>query len=203
MGCGIGGLTTLVAEAGYDVYGVDVTDANIEETNKLLPGKASYGDITRLKFNNEFDGFVCGEVVEHIKDQEGMVRNLNQILKPNGVGVISTALNPKLWNVEDHWSGHVKRYTVQDFTKLFERHGFVVENFRFFGPLHKAYFFWFYIPLIRKDLEAGRQPDFGNAKIKKASILKRLLFWLFHFDLLFSRWNNGIYFIVTVRKVHG
>jgi len=200
VGCGIGGLSSLIAEGGYDVYGVDVTKENIEEASKFLPGKISYGDICDLPFCNEFDGLVCGEVVEHIKDQEGMVRNLNKILKLNGVGVISTAFNPKLWNVEDEWSGHVKRYTVEDFTALFERHNFVVEDFRFFGPLHKAYFFWFYIPLIKKDLESGKQPDVENETVKKATFLKWLAFWLFHFDLLFSKWQNGIYFIVTVRK---
>ena len=53
-----------------------------------------HGDVNKpLSIDREFDVIVIGNLIEHLSNFEGLLNNINRLLKPDGVVLISTA-NP-------------------------------------------------------------------------------------------------------------
>ena len=102
-------------------------------------------DITSMKIYDDksFDIFICSHVLEHIEKDRIAMKELNRILKPNGVGLI---LVPILLNVDksienksylksEHlrWkyfgqNDHVRLYSKNDFVYRLQESGFNVEQ---------------------------------------------------------------------------
>lgn len=82
-----------VVEIAADTLGVDyLSDAVAILSQRGY--KVVQGDVTEpLKINRCFDVIVVGNLIEHLSNFEGLMKNLNRLLKPNGVILISTA-NP-------------------------------------------------------------------------------------------------------------
>ncbi len=86
-------------------------------------------DITRLPFARcSFDLVVCSEVLEHIQDHCGAVREIARVLKPEGHLVISV---PRRWPETVCWAlsgqyrrspgGHVRIYGHRRLIRIVER----------------------------------------------------------------------------------
>ena len=58
-------------------------------------------DATRLPFaDNSFDKIICSEVLEHIENYQGVLREINRVLKPEGILAISV---PRTWPEKVCW----------------------------------------------------------------------------------------------------
>lgn len=96
-GSGFGVYSILMAEAGYDVMGVDI---NEEEIRLAKEWAAARGVQDRIDFRvgdletmpglaEAFDLIVCSEVLEHLERPETGARNLHRMLKPGGRAIVS------------------------------------------------------------------------------------------------------------------
>ena len=149
LGCGNGAFSKKLAELGYDVVGVDTSESGIAQAR--LGGHAvrfetgsAYDDL-KSQFG-EFDCLVSLEVVEHLYSPKTFAANLNQLLKPGGLVLISTPFHGYWKNLvmaitgkmDAHfmalWEhGHIKFWSVRTLTKLLENEGLKVEPFLFAG----------------------------------------------------------------------
>ena len=95
IGCGDGIFPIELAKRGYSVVGVDL---NVKSVNyakyfsKRSEVKIDFlvGDACHLPFANEsFDIILCSEVLEHIKDDEGAIREIERVLKQNGLLILT------------------------------------------------------------------------------------------------------------------
>ena len=91
LGCGTGVLTTALAELGYDVTGVDISQAMLD---KIKPSSEAgritlrQGDVYKLPFDERsFDGIVTRWVIPHFRDWPTILKEAARVLRPGGVMV--------------------------------------------------------------------------------------------------------------------
>lgn len=77
-----------------------------------MRGAVHEAELTALPFADEsFDAVVLGEVLEHVEDDAGGLREVARVLCPGGAVAISVPRNPAWFGPSDRWAGHVRRYT--------------------------------------------------------------------------------------------
>ena len=73
------------------------------------------------------------DVLEHVEDDHAFLKNLNNLLVPNGKIYISVPAYSFLWSNEDDLGGHYRRYTLDLLEKKLKQTGFRL--------LYKTYIF--------------------------------------------------------------
>jgi SAM-dependent methyltransferase len=90
VGCGVGQVVSRLNEAGFEAYGVDVSQPNIERAKKVCPRCELY-DGRKLPFA---DGFFASagalNVLEHVDEPEAFIRELTRVVTPGGKVVLSS-----------------------------------------------------------------------------------------------------------------
>lgn len=154
LGCGTGYYLYLLSNLSLNLKltGFDNDKKALEEAKLLLSNNESInfviGDMHKMPFKDKsFDKIVMSEVLEHVENDEQVLKEVYRILKLNGILVISVpSINypffwdPMNWLLErlfhTHikssffsgiWSGHLRLYSLQDLKKKFEKVGFKVE----------------------------------------------------------------------------
>lgn len=92
-GCGEGHLLKHLHEqdSGLELYGVDITPVALEKAREKCPMvRIRYGDVTNLPYeDSEFDVVICTDVLEHIVNYQGALRELQRVLKKDGTLIIT------------------------------------------------------------------------------------------------------------------
>jgi 2-polyprenyl-3-methyl-5-hydroxy-6-metoxy-1,4-benzoquinol methylase len=96
-GCCHGVYSMILAEAGYEVRGMDIDEEEIKKARhwaiqRRLQDRIDFyvGDIENIdERDSTFDLVVCSEVLEHIDEPGRGARELYRVLKPNGRAIIS------------------------------------------------------------------------------------------------------------------
>jgi SAM-dependent methyltransferase len=135
IGCGPGALISEMGQAGYDAYGVD-RSAKARELGRHLqyqsPGMQLHAELDE-EWKGSFDLVMSFEVIEHLQDDIGAMREWREYLKPGGRIIISTPAHPSRWNAADEWAGHVRRYRRDQLVEAVEKAGFEVEKIECYG----------------------------------------------------------------------
>ena len=195
-GFGNGSLSIRASNNNLNITGIDLSEKFVEyvsEKIKDFPNiNIKQGDITDLPFDdNSFEGAFCGEILEHIEDDSRAIKELNRVLKKDGIVILSVPANPKLWDKSDEWASHHRRYTKENLKKLLEDNGFKVEKIHYWGfPLTRTYHRKLY-------LKSLNNTHLKNSKIKKYS---KGLSNIFKIDNLFNWTNKGIGLIAVAKK---
>jgi SAM-dependent methyltransferase len=135
VGCGPGALISELSALGYKAYGVDRSEKARELGRHLqdeTPGMELHAQLDD-RWKGTFDLLMSFEVIEHIKDDVGAMREWREYLKPGGRMILSTPAHPKRWNAADEWAGHVRRYERAQLLESVERAGFEVERIECYG----------------------------------------------------------------------
>jgi len=76
------------------------------------------------------------DVVEHVADDETLLREVHRIIRPGGVLCVTVPAYRWLWSAEDDVAGHHRRYTLRSLRERLERCAFDVRyQTYFFAPL--------------------------------------------------------------------
>ncbi|NOQ68058.1 methyltransferase domain-containing protein [Patescibacteria group bacterium] len=86
IGCNKGDLVKILRDFSDEVYGCDINKEAIKNSDidglKLMSAK-------NLEYkNNFFNKIISSHVIEHIKDLENMMEEIERVLKPNGICVL-------------------------------------------------------------------------------------------------------------------
>lgn len=153
LGCGTGYYLFLLSNLGVNVSlaGFDNDDRSIKEAEKMMQGKRIKfitGDLHKISFQSQsFDKAVISEVLEHVENDEEVLKEIYRILKPNGLLVLSVpSINyPFFWDpinfILQHsfnthikngffsglWSGHLRLYSLPELRKKIQKVGFKIE----------------------------------------------------------------------------
>lgn len=140
-GCGGGGVTMLLAEAGGQVTALDVETELLAALKELMAGKpfasriaCQEGSIESLPFpDGAFDLVWCSRVIHHMRDQVAAAREIRRVLKPGGKFALRedgflTQLLPfdiglgepgfeMRWNVAHTWEFAQVRPSIPDYVR--------------------------------------------------------------------------------------
>ncbi len=95
-GCGVGGLTRALVEAGARVVALDVGPQLAATTKSRYKCSAMVGTLTSIGVaSNSFDVVLSSEAIEHTPEPETSVLELYRVVKPGGHLVLSTP--NRLW----------------------------------------------------------------------------------------------------------
>ena len=90
VGCAAGFLLEAAAERGWDVAGVELSRQAADFANERLGDVVRQGTVEEVRFESEsFDAVAMLDVVEHVADPLGLLREAARILKPGGVLLLS------------------------------------------------------------------------------------------------------------------
>lgn len=212
VGCGTGSLVLKLAQEGYQVIGIDVSDKCIALTRSRVntdglshlvtvsKGSASQSNLP----DQSVDAVIAGEVLEHLDDDGSAVREFFRVLKPGGICIITVPANPALWNLWDDMAGHFRRYNQNDLVKLFESQKFHVESIRYWGfPIMRIYHRLLCLPwakmIIKREGIDGENLDVIT-KIGLSKLTTLILGNIFRIDNLFASFPWGIGIIFVAKK---
>lgn len=134
-GAGIGNLTRLVLDkkrlvaVDYeDFYANRLHQAYGHMNNVSFPRcDLSDGEATEAALGQDsFDSVFSINVIEHIEDDVGVLKNFLNLLKPGGRAIILVPNNPRLYSGVDKALGHHRRYTKDALRGKMEEAGFTV-----------------------------------------------------------------------------
>src|SRR6202046_1238227 len=134
IGAGIGNMSVhLMPREIY--WATDVNSQYLEYLWTLCPTRP-YMRVARTDAENaetfpagqSFDTVICLNVVEHIRDDAGALRNVWNILDDGGRAIILVPYGPKLYGSLDEVLGHFRRYTQEQLIEVAQRAGFRVEK---------------------------------------------------------------------------
>ncbi len=126
FGCNTGYGTALLAREAAAVTGVDVSPGAVDEGRRRHPGlDLRLVDGRSLPFADAaFDFVTSFQVIEHVADTERFLGEIERVLSPGGVLVLTTpnaalrlAPGMKPWN-----PFHVREYRAAELRELLERH---------------------------------------------------------------------------------
>jgi 2-polyprenyl-3-methyl-5-hydroxy-6-metoxy-1,4-benzoquinol methylase len=95
IGCGEGNICFQMANYGHKVLGIDISDTTIKSAIKKwgnTPGLTfRVEDAEQMKLSSEekYDVIVCSEILEHLHEPAKLVRNFNNLLKPDGIAIVT------------------------------------------------------------------------------------------------------------------
>jgi SAM-dependent methyltransferase len=128
----------------YSYLGVEPDETSAAMARRRLErfgiaGEVRLGDISAVADDERFD-FVCAfEVVEHIKDDAGFIRECVGRLRPGGVLMLTTPAGAARFGASDELVGHFRRYDPDELGALLAGAGLeLVELRRYGAPLGNA-----------------------------------------------------------------
>jgi 2-polyprenyl-3-methyl-5-hydroxy-6-metoxy-1,4-benzoquinol methylase len=143
-GCG-GWVRYLAAHAGADFGEIALADSSAVALT-LAAGQVPVSsrryqiDLLNLQWTDRWDVAFLLDVLEHIDDDEAVLRQIRSAIRPGGYLVITTPALERFRSQVDKMTHHVRRYSRDDFTRLARRTGF--------EPVASRYFMFFLSPLV-------------------------------------------------------
>ena len=93
VGCGNGVISRSLGEAGYNVYGIDVSEKAIERAKELntFPNVrfAVVSAEQLIAEEKKYDAIICSEVLEHLNKPGDLLNTLSQSLTNTGVLIVT------------------------------------------------------------------------------------------------------------------
>jgi len=113
VGCGVGQVVARLAEAGFEAFGVDVSEPNIARARRFGERCQLY-DGRRLPFPDAyFAGVGALNVLEHVEEPEAFITELVRVVAPDGRVIVSSPnffrvlgfrdYHPKMRGLSNKW----------------------------------------------------------------------------------------------------
>lgn len=142
IGAAAGRNTSVLEEAGWRAFALEY-DADGASLAKDRGITVMRGDATKLPIpDNQIDLAISFDVLEHIEADSEVALEIKRVLKPGGRVLIAVPADPRLWSEHDVAVSHVRRYTRESLTKVFEDAGFIIEDVSSWNVLLRPAIAW-------------------------------------------------------------
>ena len=154
LGCGNGTFLSLFQSRGWKLYGSDFSPTGINVARANFPGIEFFlADASAPASNiavevGKVDVILSTEVIEHLYDPRGFLRNAHYLLRPGGRIVLTTPYHGYLKNLvlavtgkmDDHFTalwdhGHIKFWSKRTLVTVLREAGFEQIEFRGSGRI--------------------------------------------------------------------
>ncbi len=135
VGCGSGALLRELAQRGHECLGLETSPDAVEVAGQMLSGfpKAQVLAKAGADWDGTADLLMAFEVLEHIENDHGALKDWVRWLKPGGKVVLSMPAHMAMWSQRDAWAGHYRRYGKTDMVKLAEAAGLTIDKLECYG----------------------------------------------------------------------
>lgn len=136
VGCGGGTLLIELSELGLDCTGLEASAQAIGLARELVEDS---GRAVRLvqspetSWSENFDIVSAFDVLEHIEDDAGALRQWISWIKPGGNLLLTVPAHPSRWSMGDVWAGHYRRYARKQLLDLMRDQGLQIEHVECYG----------------------------------------------------------------------
>lgn len=167
VGCGTGFVLTGIANAfpAVRVAGSEIYTAGLAFAARRLPSaELIQMDARKLPYAEEFDVVAAFDVIEHIAEDELVLKNLFRAVKPGGGCLITVPQHQWLWSPVDEEACHQRRYSARELHAKIEASGFKI--------VRSTSFVTFLLPLmLASRLAARRSGTSGGSEALKLNPL--------------------------------
>ena len=214
FGCGSGTLLTRLASLDFQGIGLDTSRQAINYfkqqidrnglRNKITAEIGNEKSLSSQKYNNKLDVIIASEILEHLKSEETTIKAFYQSLKKNGICVVTVPAHSYLWDINDDFSSHYRRYEKNQLIKIFTQAGFEIKKAYYWGfPISFLWHKLIFLPLIDKKRKTKIRYTHSNSllgKLLSYKLIKRLAALPFFIDSLFNWTNKGGSLLLVAEK---
>ncbi len=198
IGCGLGNMTELFLRNRQTelIVGIDTSSECLDIINyrlgrhkefKTFLYDVSSKDIFKLKRYN-FDTIVCINVLEHIKDDSSVLRNMAEFF-PVATLIIWVPAFKKLYGTIDQVDGHFRRYGKQELEIKLRKSGWKILEGSYLNVLGIAVWF-LHGKLLKKSVHPPKQTYFLDKFIFLERLVEKIINPPFGLSLLYICQKN-------------
>jgi len=134
-GCGSGRNMIELARLG-SVTGIELSETSVELARKRNAGEVISGSVLEMPFpDDSFDLAVSLDVIEHLEDDLGALRELRRAVAPGGALLVTVPAYQWLWSGHDEINHHHRRYTRRSLQRVAEQAGWRQLRTTYFNSL--------------------------------------------------------------------
>jgi SAM-dependent methyltransferase len=134
-GCGSGRNMVELARHG-SVTGVELSRTSVELARARDSGEVIEGSVLELPFESDsFELAVSLDVIEHLQDDLGALRELHRVVAPGGALLVTVPAYPWLWSGHDEINHHHRRYTRRSLQSVARTAGWQQVRTTYFNSL--------------------------------------------------------------------
>ncbi|ERR1022692_3930614 len=134
-GCGSGRNMVELARRGA-VTGVELSGTSVRLARERETGEVVEGSVMDMPFDDaSFDLTVSLDVIEHLEDDVGALRELRRVTKPGGALLVTVPAYQWLWSGHDEVNHHHRRYNRRTLLAAAQSGSWELESFTNFSSL--------------------------------------------------------------------
>jgi SAM-dependent methyltransferase len=134
-GCGSGRNMVELAHQGI-VTGIELSETSVSLARERSVGKVIEGSVLEMPFAaDSFELAASLDVIEHLEDDLGALRELRRVVAPGGALLITVPAYQWLWSGHDEINHHHRRYTRRSLLKVAQEAGWEPVRTTYFNSL--------------------------------------------------------------------
>jgi SAM-dependent methyltransferase len=134
-GCGSGRNMVELGRHGT-VTGIELSSASVQAARERQAGEVIEGSVLDMPFaEGSFELAVSLDVIEHLEDDVGALRELRRVVAPGGRLLVTVPAYQWLWSRHDVVNHHHRRYSRATLVGAAERAGWRCERITHFNSL--------------------------------------------------------------------
>lgn len=129
IGCGTAYVLAGIADRYPEkqLFGSEIFLTGLSFASKRLPSATFMQmDARDIPFEQEFDLVGAFDVLEHIKEDELVLRQVHAALTPGGILILTVPQHGWLWSTVDEYACHERRYDVDQLHHILKKAGFKI-----------------------------------------------------------------------------
>ena len=135
VGCGTGAILAMF-QAQCDAYGTDMSPLAIDFCHKRGLANAFCCTLdTFPRRDLRFDLVTLLDVIEHIDDDKGVLKQAHELIKPEGNILVTVPAYQFLWSSHDDLNHHKRRYVKSQLRNVLEGSGFTIKRISYYNTL--------------------------------------------------------------------
>jgi trans-aconitate methyltransferase len=186
IGCGTGFVISAVSNRypGARLLGSEFLEEGLVFARQRVPeADFAHMDARHIPYESELDAVGAFDVLEHIEEDMGVLRQIFKALKPGGIVYITVPQHRWLWSAVDEYACHVRRYSAKELQQKIEAAGFEkIRSTSFVSTLLPAMYL---SRSLRKDHKEMEMDDVTGLRVNP--LLNRLFEWMLDLELVLIR----------------
>ena len=132
-------------------------------------------DARRISFEGEFDVVGAFDVLEHVVEDENVLVQMFNAVRPGGGLLVTVPQHPFLWSASDQYAMHQRRYNRAELRAKVESARFLIERITSFNSLLLPLMIWSRVQRRRnRDFQPWREFEIGPALNKTLETILNL-----------------------------